>query len=89
LIELDQLRKDVVAYQTFIERDAANDRREMQLHQQELAIKEKELELKEQKLTMAVERAEMYKALYEAVTKKGCGISGFFKKLFTLWRYKC
>jgi len=89
LIELEDARRSIAAYVEFVKRDAEQDTRSDELAKQALALKDQEISLVRRELTLAIERAEMYKQLYEAVTKKRGGIGCFLKKLFTLGIARC
>jgi len=79
----------IVGYAEFVKREAEQDSKGQELNAKALVLKDQEIALIRREVDLVTERAELYKKLYEALTKKKSGIGCFFKKLFTLGIARC
>jgi hypothetical protein len=87
-MELKEARKEILAYQSYVERDSEQDIREKQLSERELAIERKATALAEKERDLYKDQASYYKAAYDALKKKP-GFGCTLKKVFTLGIARC
>lgn len=86
--ELTVCRSEIDKYRDFAMRDAEQDERDRQLHKKELDLKDDELALKQKEIDLALEKANLWKGLYDSI-KKGPGFWCKFKRVLFLGMARC
>lgn len=89
LYELQSCRSESGAYQEYVERDKEQDAREKANYERSLELEKRATALAEKERDLEREKAETYKGMFEAVTKKGIGLGCVMKKVFTLGLGRC
>lgn len=88
LMELKLARREIAAYQAYVERDAEQDAREKALAARELEVEKKATANETARADIAQDKANYWESAYKAVTKKP-GVGCKLKKVFTLGIARC
>lgn len=89
LLELESARAQILTYEQFVAREAVQDERVRANAARALDLEKQATSLAEKERDLAQEKADLYKQLWQAATKKKGGIGCTLKKIFTLGLARC
>ena len=89
LYELKALRQQVAEYEAYIKREQEQDTRETMSWRRAIELEQQATALMQRERDLALEKAELYRQLYEATKKKSGGFGCVLKKIFTLGLGRC
>lgn len=75
-------------YERYLERDREQDEREKANYEKALDLEKQQVSVVEKERDLAMEKAELYQTLYEAV-RQGPGFGCWMKRIFSFGIHRC
>jgi hypothetical protein len=89
LYELQAARAQILIYEQFLVREREQDQKEREAADRVVELEKRATALAQGERDLAQEKADLYKQLWEAATKKRGGFGCTMKKIFTLGLARC